>query len=838
MRKLFLALGIFFACAASAAAQTTVTGCITDPNGIKYSGGASQILLVGTGGQQPSVNGVPISGSMGPTSLDSNGCLQPAALYPNASITPAGTKWQFTISNPGAQPPVGFGSVIFTAPPITIAGVTQNVTAQLTAAALVLLQVGSASGSVLSINAETGAVMIESLAATIAVTTPTAHTINLEVLNSPRIDGVAVTGVPTAGQVITATSGTTATWQNGSSFTCAITAGELVYSPTGANCGGVLGSAVTAAGAVTIAPPVGGPALTVTGGSGLTDILDLNVNGGTLAVEVQGSGDVLLSPPAVGVAFTVTGAPDGSDGIDINNNFGGSGTAATINDTNGAHSPTGFFAFVTETDSTGSGAVLDGFVGIVTLAGTNVSGAVAQGGAFSATDSSSGGGALEVEGVSAGVTCAATTANCDGLRIVAPTGVPGVNNAGIEIESQGGLIAIDQSPTDPDFLGLLTAATVTDSALTPGHCVQAGAAGLLTTIAIPCLTNSTVAPPFSAITSGTNTTAAMVLGTGSSLTVSGTGTNNATAIDGVTVTGVPTVGQVPTATSGTAATWQTPTSFACSATANELLYSPSGANCAGVAGSTANAAGDVTIAPPATGVALALTMAPDSSNGLNITGAFGGFGAQVEISDTNGAVTPIAVVGISFETDSTGSGVAVNGVTGDSSVAGTNVTGDVSAGIIGSAVDASSGGAAAEIVGGQFLAQCTARTVLCYGAEIRTPIGTPGVTNAGLRIGAQSGTAISTVITDAEIFGLVTESKIFQNATKNFAGTCAMAAATSCTFSLTSAFAGTPICVVTAQGTSITGAADACSVSGTTVTITAAAVNSNTWGAVLIGNPN
>lgn len=41
-------------------------------------------------------------------------------------------------------------------------------------------------------------------------------------------------------------------------------------------------------------------------------------------------------------------------------------------------------------------------------------------------------------------------------------------------------------------------------------------------------------PAFSAITSGTNTGAAMVIGTGASLTVSGSGTNNATSLGGAT----------------------------------------------------------------------------------------------------------------------------------------------------------------------------------------------------------------------------------------------------------------------------------------------------------------
>lgn len=60
--------------------------------------------------------------------------------------------------------------------------------------------------------------------------------------------------------------------------------------------------------------------------------------------------------------------------------------------------------------------------------------------------------------------------------------------------------------------------------------------------------------PFSGISAATNTHA-LVIGTGGSLATSGTGTIAATAIGGVTVTGTPSVGQVPVATSGTAAVW-------------------------------------------------------------------------------------------------------------------------------------------------------------------------------------------------------------------------------------------------------------------------------------------
>ena len=75
-----------------------------------------------------------------------------------------------------------------------------------------------------------------------------------------------------------------------------------------------------------------------------------------------------------------------------------------------------------------------------------------------------------------------------------------------------------------------------------------------------------------------------------------------------------------------------------------------------------------------------------------------------------------------------------------------------------------------------------------------------------------------------------------QMAAKNFAGTCSMSSSTSCTWTLAGSYTGAPICIAVAQG--ITPIAAACSVSGTTVTVTAASANSLTWGAMVIGNPN
>lgn len=66
---------------------------------------------------------------------------------------------------------------------------------------------------------------------------------------------------------------------------------------------------------------------------------------------------------------------------------------------------------------------------------------------------------------------------------------------------------------------------------------------------------------FSGITSGVNTTATMTVGSGATLTFSGTGVVNANQIYGVAVNSTPpTPGQVLTATSPTTAQWNTPAS--------------------------------------------------------------------------------------------------------------------------------------------------------------------------------------------------------------------------------------------------------------------------------------
>lgn len=75
-----------------------------------------------------------------------------------------------------------------------------------------------------------------------------------------------------------------------------------------------------------------------------------------------------------------------------------------------------------------------------------------------------------------------------------------------------------------------------------------------------------------------------------------------------------------------------------------------------------------------------------------------------------------------------------------------------------------------------------------------------------------------------------------QSATGTFAGTCTMSGATTCAITISASYRHAPGCLVTVQGR--TPIAAACQVSGTTITITAASPNSETWAAQLFGNPD
>jgi hypothetical protein len=120
---------------------------------------------------------------------------------------------------------------------------------------------------------------------------------------------------------------------------------------------------------------------------------------------------------------------------------------------------------------------------------------------------------------------------------------------------------------------------------------------------------------------------------------------------------------------------------------------------------------------------------------------------------------------------------------------------------------------------------------------LSTGSGTPGVCNWYVGARGLPGSRVnrSSIGMTLSTGGLRLGVHLNQNATGNYGGSCTMSSNTSCTFSLDVGYTN-PVCIATVQSVSVV--AGACSVSGNTVTITAASSNSSTWGALVFGNPN
>lgn len=81
---------------------------------------------------------------------------------------------------------------------------------------------------------------------------------------------------------------------------------------------------------------------------------------------------------------------------------------------------------------------------------------------------------------------------------------------------------------------------------------------------------------------------------------------------------------------------------------------------------------------------------------------------------------------------------------------------------------------------------------------------------------------------------LTVNGHLYQSANGNFGGRCSMSSSTSCSFKVRPPYPKDLICIPAVQGkAAIVGA---CSLAGSVVTITAASPNSETWGAIFVGN--
>jgi hypothetical protein len=125
----------------------------------------------------------------------------------------------------------------------------------------------------------------------------------------------------------------------------------------------------------------------------------------------------------------------------------------------------------------------------------------------------------------------------------------------------------------PSFTGTATMANISITGTLKDGTSSVGTSGQVLTSTVSGTLWSTPTVAFSNITSGTNSTATMTVGTGASLTFSGTGVINANEIYGVVISSTPpSAGQVLTATSSSAAQWSTSSSVVNNGTAGQLTW--------------------------------------------------------------------------------------------------------------------------------------------------------------------------------------------------------------------------------------------------------------------------
>jgi hypothetical protein len=116
-----------------AAPFITVSGNVTDPNGIPYAGGTITPILNVGGSPILLGGGGPYVPPIGPFALDNLGNFS-FQLAANNQITPANSTWSFQISSAQGTVPIAFGktSVTFTVPNLTLNAST-NITSSIAA---------------------------------------------------------------------------------------------------------------------------------------------------------------------------------------------------------------------------------------------------------------------------------------------------------------------------------------------------------------------------------------------------------------------------------------------------------------------------------------------------------------------------------------------------------------------------------------------------------------------------------------------------------------------------------------------------------------------------------
>jgi len=146
-----IALSVLLLLGSAAAQFTTVSGTVTDPNGVPYAYGTIAATLISSG--SPTLNGLAYTPPTQPVGLNSAGSFL-MQLADNTVLLPGGSQWKFLVcSGIGTiQPAGGTGPVCFTAGPLTISGASQSITSSLVAVALALSAGGGINGGSLGLD--------------------------------------------------------------------------------------------------------------------------------------------------------------------------------------------------------------------------------------------------------------------------------------------------------------------------------------------------------------------------------------------------------------------------------------------------------------------------------------------------------------------------------------------------------------------------------------------------------------------------------------------------------------------------------------------------------------
>jgi hypothetical protein len=133
----------------AAAPFTTVTGTVTDPNGVAYAGGTIASTIISSGTTTLTISGTVVNyiQPSQATGLNGSGTFT-VRLADNTQVSPGGSTWNFTACSAVGTvlPAFGKGPVCFTVTGVSISGASQDFGATLSASALALTATFNSTG--------------------------------------------------------------------------------------------------------------------------------------------------------------------------------------------------------------------------------------------------------------------------------------------------------------------------------------------------------------------------------------------------------------------------------------------------------------------------------------------------------------------------------------------------------------------------------------------------------------------------------------------------------------------------------------------------------------------